>query len=63
MALADPTDRRVARHFADGLEAVRHERGLGPEARRRSRRLAPSVSPSDDDDVEAKQAHLRRART
>ena len=52
VALADPTDRRVARHLANRVDALRHEYGRrsGPCGRRG--RLHARVAASDDDDVD-----------
>ena len=53
LALAQAADGRVARHLADGLQAVGEQEGAGAEARRRRRRLAAGVAAPDHDDVEA----------
>ena len=52
VALAEPADGRVARHLADGGEAVRHQRRARAHAGRRSRRLAAGMAAADNDDVE-----------
>ena len=51
MALAEPADRRIARHGADGGEAMRHQRGLGAHARGRGRGLAARMPAAHDDHV------------
>ena len=51
MALAEPADRRIARHGADGGEAMRHQRGLGAHARGRRRGLAARMPAAHDDHV------------
>ena len=52
MALAEPTDRRIARHRADGREPVRDQRGSRAHARGRGRGLAAGVPAANDDDIE-----------
>ncbi len=52
MALAEPADRRIAGHRADGREFVRHQRGFGAHPGRRSRGFAAGVAAADDDNVE-----------
>ena len=52
MTFADAADRRVARHFADGVEAMCYQQRLSSGARRSGRRLAPGMAASDDDHVE-----------
>ncbi len=52
MALAEPADRRIAGHRADGRKFVRHQRGFGAHPRGRSRGFAAGVAAADDDDVE-----------
>ena len=49
MALAEPADRRIARHRPDGRETVRHQRGARTGGRRSARRLATGMSAADDD--------------
>ena len=49
MSLAEPADRRVARHRADGLEAMRDERRPRAEPRRGGGSFAPGVPAADDD--------------
>ena len=52
MALAEPADRRIAGHRADGREAMRHQRGPGAHARGSRRGFAAGMAAADDDDVE-----------
>ena len=52
MSLAEPADRRIAGHFADGGEPLGHERGLGPAPGGGGGRFRSGVSPADHDDVE-----------
>ena len=52
MALAEAADRRIARHGADRIEALRHQGGFGAETRRRRRRLAAGMSAANDDNIE-----------
>ncbi len=52
VALAEAADGRVARHLADGGEAVRDERRARPHARSRRRSLAAGMAAADHDDVE-----------
>ena len=49
--LADPADRRVARHLADRVDALRHEDRPRARARRRRRRLAAGVPAAHHDHV------------
>ena len=51
MTLADPADRRIARHLADGLDPVGQQQGACADARGRGRGLAAGVSAADDDDI------------
>ena len=53
MALAEPADRRIARHRPDGGEPVRHQGRRGAHAGGRGRGLAAGVAAADHDDVEA----------
>ena len=53
MALAEPADRRIAGHRADGREAMGHQRGLRAHAGGRGRGFAAGVAAADHDDVEA----------
>ena len=53
LALGQPADRRVARHLADGVEAMGEEQRGGPHARGGGRRLAARVPAAHDDDVVA----------
>jgi len=48
VTLPDAADRRVTAELADRIEALRHEEGLGPRARRRRGRLAPGMAAPDD---------------
>ena len=52
MALAEPTDRRIAGHRADGRKAMGHQRRLGAHARGGARGFAAGVASADDDNVE-----------
>ena len=52
MALAEPADRRIARHRADGREPLRDKRGARAHARGRGGGLAAGVAAADDDHVE-----------
>ena len=52
MTLAEPADRRIAGHRADGREFVRQQRGLGAHPGRRSRGFAAGVAAADDNNVE-----------
>ena len=52
VALAEPADRWIAGHRADGREPVRHQRGPRTHARGRGRGLAAGVAAADDDNVE-----------
>ena len=51
MALAQTTDRRIARHHADGIELVGNQQRPRAKAGRRGRRLTPSVAAADNDDI------------
>ena len=51
MALADPADRGIAGHLADGLELVRQQQRARAKPRGRGRRLAARMPSTDDDDV------------
>ena len=51
MALAEPADRRIARHRADGREPMRDQRRARAHARGRRRGLAAGMAAADDDDV------------
>ena len=53
MALAEPADRRIAGHGADGREALGDQRRARAHARGRSRRLAAGMAATDDDHIEA----------
>ena len=52
MTLAEPSDRGIAGHRANGCEPMRHQRRSGTHARRGARGLAAGVASADDDDVE-----------
>ena len=52
VALAEPADGRVARHLADGGEAVRDQRRARAHARGGRRRLAAGMAAAHHDDVE-----------
>ena len=51
MALAEPADRGIAGHGADGREPMGDQRDLRAHARRRRRRLAAGVPAAHDDHV------------
>ena len=51
MPLAEPADRRVARHLADRRPLVRQQQRARPDPRRRRRRLAPGMPAADHDNV------------
>ena len=51
MALAEPADRRIARHLADGRRLVGDERRARAHARGGRRRLAAGVAAADNDDI------------
>jgi hypothetical protein len=50
MPLAEPADRRVARHLANRRPLVRQQQRARPDPRRRSRRLAPGMPATNHDD-------------
>ncbi len=52
MALAEPADRRVTGHRADGRKPVRDQRRRRAHARGRRRGLAAGMSATDHDDIE-----------
>jgi len=52
VALAQPPDRRIAGHRADGGELMRDQRALGAHARGGSRRLASSMAAAYNDNIE-----------
>src|SRR5690606_15712532 len=52
MRLADPADRRVAAHLAEGLDVLRDEQRLDAHARGRKRRLGAGMAAADDDAAE-----------
>ncbi len=51
MALAEPADRRIARHRADGCKTMGHQRRCRTHARGCRRSFAAGVAPANDDDV------------
>ena len=51
MALAEPADGRIARHFADRREGVRDQRRARADARRGGGRLGAGMPAANDDDV------------
>jgi len=53
MALAQPTNGRIAAHLADGFELVRQQQRTRAQARSGRGCLAAGVAAADDDDVEA----------
>ena len=53
MALAEPADGRIARHRADGREAMGDQRRPRAHAGGRGRRLTAGVAATDNDHVEA----------
>ena len=52
MALAEPTDRRIARHRPDGRETMGYQRRPRTDPRRGGRGFAAGVATADHDDVE-----------
>ena len=52
MALAQPADRRIAAHRADGSEVKAHQRRARTHAGRRAGGLNPGVTAADDEDIE-----------
>jgi hypothetical protein len=52
MTLAKAADCGIARHDADRLALMRHERGLRASTRRRGSGFASSVPATNDDDIE-----------
>jgi hypothetical protein len=52
--LAKPADCRVAGHRADGRKPVRHQCGLGAQARGRCGGLAAGMAATNHRDIEAK---------
>jgi len=57
--LGDSTDRRVARHLADGLERARDETDARAKSRGGNSRLGARMPGADDDDVELQLDGLR----
>ena len=51
MPLAEPADRRVARHLPNRRPLVRQQQRARPDPSRRRRRLAPGMPAADHDDV------------
>ena len=51
MALADPADRGIAAHLADGLDVVRQKQRARAGPRARERGFRAGVAAADDDDV------------
>ena len=51
MAFAEPADRRIAGHGADGGESMGDQRRLGAHARGRGGRLAAGMAAAHDDDI------------
>ena len=54
MALAEPADRRIARHRADGRKPMRDQRRARAHARSRRRGFAAGMAATDDDDIKAR---------
>ena len=52
MSLADAADRRIARHLAEGFDAVRDQQGSAAASRRCESRLGSGVAATDHDHVE-----------
>ena len=52
VALPDAADRRVARHLAERLDAVREQQRRAAHSCRGERGLGPGMAATDDDDVE-----------
>ena len=61
MALAEPADRRIAGHRADGGEPMRDQRGARAHARGRRRGFAAGVAAADHDDVEYRAVDRHRS--
>ena len=51
VGLADASDRRIARHLADGLDALRQQQGPCPDPRRGKRRFGAGMAAANDDHV------------
>ena len=65
VSFADPTDRRVARHLAEGLDAVCEQQRPSADPCTREGSLAASVAAANHDDVEfgrEKHRSIRRRR-
>ncbi len=63
VSLAEPADRRIARHGADGGEAMRDERRARAEPRRGRGCFAARMAAADDDDVVTLHHSLQDARS
>ena len=61
VALAEAADRRVARHLADAVEAMRDQRRARAHAVRRQRGLGAGMAAADHDDVEAAMFHVKQS--
>ena len=62
MALAQASDRRIARHRADGREAMGDERDLGAHACGGRGSLASSMAATHDDDIVLRVHHSKSLR-
>ena len=51
VSLADPADRRIARHLAQCFDAVREQERLAPHSRAGERSFGAGVAAADDDDI------------
>ena len=60
VALAEPADRRIAGHFADGFELMGHEQRPRTPPRRGGGRFAACMAPANDNDVEPAHALSNR---
>src|SRR5207248_1972465 len=49
---ANAADRRIARHLAERLDAVREQQGATPHTRRSQCAFGAGMATTDDDDVE-----------
>src|SRR5690606_3385006 len=52
VTLADPSDRGVAAHLPERLDALRQKQSADAQARGRQGGLGAGMAPADDDDVE-----------
>src|SRR6185312_3573145 len=59
VTLAEPADGRVARHLADGVEAMRKKAGARVHAGRSRSRLAAGMAAANDNHVEVGAGHRR----